>query len=70
MNASTGFDLASIPHRIHSGPSLGRDVLTKDPKVTAHPSAEKIAKLFELMTCQGVSQASIDRLLVSHIKHA
>src|SRR6266403_2565101 len=42
-----------------------REVLTKDPKVTAHLSAEKIAKLFEPMTYQGVSQALIDRLLVS-----
>src|SRR5258707_11050971 len=42
-----------------------REVLTKDPKVTAHLSAEKIAKLFEPMTYQGVSQALIDRLLAS-----
>src|SRR6266581_928512 len=37
------------------------EVLTKDPKVTAHLSAEKIAKLFEPMAYQGVSQALIDR---------
>src|SRR5712672_2460609 len=42
-----------------------REVLTKDPKVTAHLSAEKIAKLFEPMAYQGVSQALIDRLLAS-----
>jgi 3-carboxy-cis,cis-muconate cycloisomerase len=41
------------------------EVLTKDPKVTAHLSAEKIAKLFEPMAYQGVSQALIDRLLAS-----
>jgi 3-carboxy-cis,cis-muconate cycloisomerase len=42
-----------------------RDVLTGDPKVTAHLSANRIAKLFEPMAYQGVSQALIDRLLVS-----
>jgi 3-carboxy-cis,cis-muconate cycloisomerase len=42
-----------------------RDVLTGDPKATAHLSADKIAKLFEPMAYQGVSQALIDRLLKS-----
>jgi 3-carboxy-cis,cis-muconate cycloisomerase len=42
-----------------------REVLTKDPKVTAHLSADRIAKLFEPMAYQGVSQALIDRLLAS-----
>jgi 3-carboxy-cis,cis-muconate cycloisomerase len=42
-----------------------RDVLASDPKVTAHLNAEKIAKLFEPMAYQGVSQALIDRLLAS-----
>jgi 3-carboxy-cis,cis-muconate cycloisomerase len=42
-----------------------RDVLTSDPKVTAHLSADKLAKLFDPMTYQGVSQALIDRLLKS-----
>jgi 3-carboxy-cis,cis-muconate cycloisomerase len=42
-----------------------RDVLAKDPKVTAHLDAKKIAKLFEPMAYQGVSQALIDRLLAS-----
>jgi 3-carboxy-cis,cis-muconate cycloisomerase len=42
-----------------------RDVLTSDPKVTAHLSADKLAKLFDPMAYQGVSQALIDRLLVS-----
>src|SRR6059058_2944042 len=42
--------------------SLG-DVLTKDPKVTAHLSADKLAKLFEPMAYQGASQALIGRLL-------
>jgi 3-carboxy-cis,cis-muconate cycloisomerase len=42
-----------------------RDVLTKDPKVTAHVSADKLAKLFEPMAYQGASQALIDRLLAS-----
>jgi 3-carboxy-cis,cis-muconate cycloisomerase len=41
-----------------------RDVLTDDPKVTAHLAADRIAKLFEPMAYQGVSQALIDRLLV------
>jgi 3-carboxy-cis,cis-muconate cycloisomerase len=42
-----------------------RDVLTGDPNVTAHLSADKIAKLFEPTAYQGVSQALIDRLLKS-----
>src|SRR5882757_1275183 len=42
-----------------------RAVLMSDPKVTAHLSAEKLAKLFDPMTYQGVSQALIDRLLKS-----
>jgi 3-carboxy-cis,cis-muconate cycloisomerase len=42
-----------------------RDVLANDPKVTAHLSTDKIAKLFEPMAYQGVSQALIDRLLKS-----
>jgi 3-carboxy-cis,cis-muconate cycloisomerase len=42
-----------------------RDVLTDDPQVTAHLGAEKIARLFEPMAYQGVSQTLIDRLLAS-----
>ena len=42
-----------------------REVLTKDPKVTAHLSADRLAKLFEPMAYQGVSQVLIDRLLAS-----
>src|SRR5450631_1541573 len=42
-----------------------RDVLAKDPKVTAHLSADRLTKLFEPMAYQGVSQALIDRLLAS-----
>jgi 3-carboxy-cis,cis-muconate cycloisomerase len=42
-----------------------RDVLTKDPDVTTHLSANKLAKLFEPMAYQGASQALIDRLLAS-----
>jgi 3-carboxy-cis,cis-muconate cycloisomerase len=42
-----------------------RDVLAGDPKITAHLSAERIAKLFEPMAYQGVSQTLIDRLLKS-----
>jgi 3-carboxy-cis,cis-muconate cycloisomerase len=42
-----------------------REVLTKDPNVTSHLSVERIAKLFEPMAYQGVSQALIDRLLAS-----
>jgi 3-carboxy-cis,cis-muconate cycloisomerase len=40
-----------------------RDVLTGDPGVTAHLDADRIAKLFEPMAYQGVSQTLIDRLL-------
>jgi 3-carboxy-cis,cis-muconate cycloisomerase len=42
-----------------------RDVLTGDPRVTAHVSADKLAKLFDPMAYQGVSQQLIDRLLAS-----
>jgi 3-carboxy-cis,cis-muconate cycloisomerase len=51
--------------RAVSGKQHLRDVLTSDPKVTAYLSADKIAKLFEPMAYQGVSQALIDRLLKS-----
>jgi 3-carboxy-cis,cis-muconate cycloisomerase len=40
-------------------------VLTADPKVSAQLSAAAIAKLFEPMDYQGISQALIDRLLAS-----
>src|SRR3984893_722018 len=40
-----------------------RDVLAKDPKVSAHLSGDKLTKLFEPMAYQGASQALIDRLL-------
>ena len=42
-----------------------RDVLTKNTKVAAHLSADKLARLFEPMAYQGVSQVLIDRLLAS-----
>jgi 3-carboxy-cis,cis-muconate cycloisomerase len=42
-----------------------RDVLTQDPKVTAHLDTRKIAASFEPMAYQGVSQTLIDRLLAS-----
>jgi 3-carboxy-cis,cis-muconate cycloisomerase len=42
-----------------------RDVLTNDPKIAAHLGAARIAKLFEPMAYQGVSQTLIDRLLKS-----
>ena len=42
-----------------------REVLTQDPKVTAHLSADKIRQLFEPTAYQGVSQSLIDRLLDS-----
>jgi adenylosuccinate lyase len=42
-----------------------REVLTGDARVTVHLSADRIAKLFEPMAYQGVSQALIDRLLAS-----
>jgi 3-carboxy-cis,cis-muconate cycloisomerase len=42
-----------------------RDVLTGDPKVTAQLDAEKLAKLFDPMAYQGLSQELIDRLLKS-----
>src|SRR3954447_21928908 len=42
-----------------------RDVLMSDPKVTAHLGADKLAKLFDPMAYQGVSQELIDRLLNS-----
>jgi 3-carboxy-cis,cis-muconate cycloisomerase len=42
-----------------------RDVLTAEPKVTSHLTAEQLEKLFEPMAYQGVSQTLIDRLLAS-----
>jgi 3-carboxy-cis,cis-muconate cycloisomerase len=42
-----------------------RDVLSAEPKVTSHLGAEQLAKLFEPMAYQGVSQILIDRLLAS-----
>ena len=42
-----------------------RDVLSADPKITAHLDAAKLAELFEPMAYQGASQALIDRLLAS-----
>jgi 3-carboxy-cis,cis-muconate cycloisomerase len=42
-----------------------RDMLSADAAVTAHLGAEGIAKLFEPMAYQGVSQTLIDRLLAS-----
>src|SRR5947209_12135508 len=42
-----------------------RDVLGADPKITSHLGAEQLAKLFEPMAYQGISQILIDRLLAS-----
>ncbi len=42
-----------------------REVLSGDAEVTAHLSADRLAKLFEPMAYQGASQALIDRLLAS-----
>jgi 3-carboxy-cis,cis-muconate cycloisomerase len=42
-----------------------REVLAADPKINAHLSADRLAKLFEPMAYQGASQALIDRLLAS-----
>ena len=41
------------------------DVLADDARVTAHLDAARLAKLFEPMAYQGVSQTLIDRLLAS-----
>jgi 3-carboxy-cis,cis-muconate cycloisomerase len=40
-----------------------REVLTDDPEITSHLSAERLETLFEPMSYQGASQALIDRLL-------
>jgi 3-carboxy-cis,cis-muconate cycloisomerase len=42
-----------------------RDVLSAEPKVISHLGAAQLAKLFEPMAYQGVSQTLIDRLLAS-----
>jgi 3-carboxy-cis,cis-muconate cycloisomerase len=42
-----------------------REVIAKDPKISVHLSADRLAKLFEPMGYQGASQALIDRLLAS-----
>jgi 3-carboxy-cis,cis-muconate cycloisomerase len=46
-----------------------RSVLSADPNVTAHLSADMITKLFEPMAYQGMSQVLIDRLLASLDEH-
>jgi 3-carboxy-cis,cis-muconate cycloisomerase len=51
--------------RAAAGKQHLRDVLTADPDVAVHLDAKKIAKLFEPMAYQGVSQTLIDRLLAS-----
>jgi 3-carboxy-cis,cis-muconate cycloisomerase len=48
-----------------AGKSQLRDILTAEPKVASHLGAEQLAKLFEPMAYQGVSQTLIDRLLAS-----
>jgi 3-carboxy-cis,cis-muconate cycloisomerase len=42
-----------------------REVIAKDPKISVHLSADRLAKLFEPMGYQGASQDLIDRLLAS-----
>jgi 3-carboxy-cis,cis-muconate cycloisomerase len=42
-----------------------RDVLTRDPEISVHLSADKLEKLFEPMAYQGVAQILIDQLLAS-----
>jgi len=42
-----------------------RDILSHDPRVTAHLAADKLQGLFDPMSYQGASQALIDRLLAS-----
>jgi len=42
-----------------------RDVLVAEPKVTWHLAAEQLAKLFDPMAYQGVSQTLIDRLFAA-----
>ena len=42
-----------------------RDVLIKDPDISAHLSAENLESLFEPMAYQGVAQILIDQLLAS-----
>jgi 3-carboxy-cis,cis-muconate cycloisomerase len=42
-----------------------RDVLADDRRITAHLDVARLAKLFEPMAYQGVSQTLIDRLLAS-----
>lgn len=42
-----------------------RDILSNDPHVTAHLTADQLQGLFDPMSYQGASQALIDRLLAS-----
>jgi 3-carboxy-cis,cis-muconate cycloisomerase len=42
-----------------------RDLLAEEAAITAHLGADRLAKLFDPMAYQGVSQALIDRLLAS-----
>jgi 3-carboxy-cis,cis-muconate cycloisomerase len=45
-----------------------REVLAGDPKIATHLGADKLAKLFEPMAYQGVSQELIGRLLASLVE--
>jgi 3-carboxy-cis,cis-muconate cycloisomerase len=47
-----------------------REVLCEDPRVTAEIAPAEIARLFEPLSYQGVSQGFIDRLLAASRRHA
>lgn len=62
------FDLAALAEAATRSGNLAIPLvkaLTGDARVTVHLSADRIARLFEPMAYQGVSQALIDRLLAS-----
>jgi hypothetical protein len=65
---AASFDLAALAEAATRSGNLAIPLvkaLTGDARVTVHLSADRIAKLFEPMAYQSVSQALIDRLLAS-----
>jgi len=62
---SDAHHLIEAPARRPSRQEALRDALAADANVTAHLDASMLAKLFEPMAYQGVSQTLIDRLLAS-----
>jgi 3-carboxy-cis,cis-muconate cycloisomerase len=65
VGKSEAHHLVEAASKKAAGKKSLRDVLMRDPKVSAHLSADRLTQLFEPMAYQGASQALIDRLLAS-----